>query len=724
MSFPIPFGRYQLLERINVGGMAEVFKAKAFGVDGFSSIVAIKRILPNMADDEEFIAMFRDEAKISVQLAHANIVHVYEFAQLEKQYYIAMEYVAGKDLRQLLDRLRRREGSLPLAAVAYITTQICHALDFAHNKTDPTGRPLNVIHRDVSPQNVLLSYEGAVKITDFGIVKADNRGSRTQAGVLKGKFGYMSPEQVRGMEIDRRSDLFAIGILLYEMVTGQRLFIGESDFSTLERVRNAEVTPPTQHVPSLDPELEVIMLRALARERDDRYQTASELGDALQSFVTDEVGLFGSKRLATLLGEEYIEEIARENKRMVEFMQLAPPNPPRTGSDSPAPQHAERRPSADANTWQAASSERTTIFASADALKAVPLPAPPVREAHKSGVSRLSAAMAPRTTEPPAPPKRRWRLALVLTALGVAIGATFGTYQLWGHVGQTGTLVVTSTPTTEVVLSIDGVRIGDRTPLTQTGVPVGKHTLLASSPGYQDKAYHFELEAGAPAKIPVELEPGRTAQAGPLLLDIASEPTSASVRLGGLPQGVTPLTLQSNDTAHPLVLEVGKPGFVTQSLTVTFAPGEARRTLNVRLLPVPPPAPLHASLLKVRSRPDHATVQLDGVAYGTTPANFPDLDADRTYVLDVTHDGYRPHRSTVRPNGRPGRAGRRRAADRAPCARAPARAAAGGGHLQRCGRQAEHHARGGPRLPGERGPHLPGGGTPGQPRQPGGALPH
>ncbi|MEL6543699.1 MAG: serine/threonine-protein kinase, partial [Myxococcota bacterium] len=326
MAAPITFGKYLLLDRINVGGMAEVFKAKTFGIEGFERIIAIKRILPNMADDEEFINMFVDEARIAVQLSHANIVQIYELGKFENQYYIAMEYVSGKDLRQLLDRYRKKGKVLPVPAAAYITARICEGLDYAHRKKDPAGRQLNVIHRDVSPQNILVSYEGAVKITDFGIAKAEDRASKTQAGVLKGKFGYMSPEQVRGLEIDHRSDIFAVGILLYEMVTGKRLFIGESDFSTLERVRKAEIIPPTEHNPDLSPEFEQVVLRTLARERDERYQWASELFDDLQQFLIEANTIYNAKRLSALLADDYQSDIDAEMQRMEEYMRLPPPS--------------------------------------------------------------------------------------------------------------------------------------------------------------------------------------------------------------------------------------------------------------------------------------------------------------------------------------------------------------------------------------------------------------
>src|SRR5579863_176277 len=275
MKKPIPFGKYLLLERINVGGMAEVFCAKAFGVEGFEGILAIKKILPTMVEDNEFIQMFIDEARISVLLNHANIVQIHELGQHDENYYIAMEYVSGKDLRSILERYRRRKEIMPTAQAVYIASRICDGLDYAHRKKDSRSADLNIVHRDVSPQNILISYEGDVKIIDFGIAKAANRAQKTQAGILKGKFGYMSPEQVRGLPIDRRSDVFAVGVILYEMLTGEKLFVGESDFSTLEKVRNAEVPLPRQFNPNIPAGLEKVVLKALAREQEDRYQWSS-----------------------------------------------------------------------------------------------------------------------------------------------------------------------------------------------------------------------------------------------------------------------------------------------------------------------------------------------------------------------------------------------------------------------------------------------------------------
>jgi serine/threonine protein kinase len=312
LNKPIPFGKYYLLERINVGGMAEVFKAKTVGVEGFERIVALKRILPSIAEDEEFITMFIDEAKIAVQLQHANIAQIFDLGKVDDSYFIALEYVNGRDLRGIFDDLRKRGQVMPMQQVCYLIMQLCEGLDYAHNKRDAQGRDLNLVHRDVSPQNVLIGYDGEVKLIDFGIAKAAGKASKTQAGILKGKFGYMSPEQVRGLPIDRRSDIFALGIVLYEMLTGERLFIGETDFSTLEKVRNVEIIPPSSFNAGIPEKLERIVLKALEKNVEDRYQNAIDLHDDLQLFMHS-VGQFSSRKdLSAWMKRTFAEEMPSE----------------------------------------------------------------------------------------------------------------------------------------------------------------------------------------------------------------------------------------------------------------------------------------------------------------------------------------------------------------------------------------------------------------------------
>src|SRR6201999_1122656 len=322
---PIPFGKYYLLERINVGGMAEVFKAKAFGVEGFERLLAVKRILPNIAEDEEFIAMFIDEAKIAVQLQHANIAQIFDLGKVDDSFFIALEHVHGKDLRSIFDRLRGKGDVMPIQQACYIIMQVCEGLDYAHNKRDAQGRELHLVHRDVSPQNVLISYEGEVKLIDFGIAKAAGKASKTQQGILKGKFGYMSPEQVRGLPLDRRSDIFSLGIVLYELLTGERLFIGESDFSTLEKVRNVEILPPSTYNRRIGDELERIVMKALAKDVEDRYQNAIDLHDELQAFVYTAGEFYSRKELAGWMKRVFVKEMEEESAKLEQYRHMPVP---------------------------------------------------------------------------------------------------------------------------------------------------------------------------------------------------------------------------------------------------------------------------------------------------------------------------------------------------------------------------------------------------------------
>ncbi|WP_338864267.1 serine/threonine protein kinase [Myxococcus stipitatus] len=323
---PIPFGKYLLLDRINIGGMAEVWRGKQFGASGFERLVAIKRILPNIAEDEEFISMFIDEAKISVQLSHANIAQIYELGQITSSYFISMEYIPGKDMRAIFDRCRKKGEPAPVPLVAFCISKMCEGLDYAHRKKDGMGRDMNIVHRDISPQNVLISFEGEVKVIDFGIAKAAGKATKTQAGILKGKFGYMSPEQIRGLPLDRRSDVFAIGVCLYEMLTGERLFVGDSDFSVLEKVRKAEVPPPSTYNRRIPEVLEKIVMRALAKDVDERYQYASELGDDLQRFLITSETIFGRKDLMQYMKSTFAEEVEREKQRLSDYADIRPPD--------------------------------------------------------------------------------------------------------------------------------------------------------------------------------------------------------------------------------------------------------------------------------------------------------------------------------------------------------------------------------------------------------------
>ena len=301
-TVPKAVGRYQIIDRLAVGGMAELFKATLTGDHGFEKLVAIKKILPHLATDKSFVEMFIDEARITAQLDHRHIVQVFELGTDADTPYIAMQYVDGLDVLALLRECARAQIRLPADFAALIARDVLDALDYAHNALDSSGRPLGIVHRDISPGNVLLSWRGDVKLTDFGIARAAERRHKTEAGTLKGKYGYMSPEQVSGAEVDPRSDLFAVGILLAEMVMARRLFTSTNDLDILLMVRDARLDRLHKYASEFPVELRVLTTRALQRRPEDRWQSAAQFRDALDEWIRRATRA-SSRSLATLLGQ-------------------------------------------------------------------------------------------------------------------------------------------------------------------------------------------------------------------------------------------------------------------------------------------------------------------------------------------------------------------------------------------------------------------------------------
>jgi serine/threonine protein kinase len=278
--------KFEILEMVAKGGMAEVYRAKTVGLQGFEKEVCVKKILPHLTEDESFVTMFINEAKLAATLSYANIVSVHDLCvSAGGEYFIVMEYVHGKDLSDVIRAAQLAGREVPPEMAVYICREVCKGLHYAHSKTDMSGAPLALIHRDISPHNVLVSFMGEIKITDFGIAKAATIMNKTAVGILKGKYGYMSPEQARGQPLDHRSDIFNTGIVLYELLVGERCFAGSSDFSTLNLMRNATVTPPTKINTNVPKELEAIVLKSLSADRGDRYKDALDMEAALGRFA-------------------------------------------------------------------------------------------------------------------------------------------------------------------------------------------------------------------------------------------------------------------------------------------------------------------------------------------------------------------------------------------------------------------------------------------------------
>ncbi len=310
---PVKFGRYMLAERIAIGGMAEIFLAKVSGAMGFEKAVVIKRILPQYIDDTDFLRMFITEAKLVCYLDHPNIIQVQELGEVKGQYYIAMEYVNGIDGRQLWRTLAKRKQRLPGVLSLYIVSEFLKGLDYAHRAMGPDGKLLGVVHRDVSPSNVLISYRGDVKIGDFGIALVEHE-NKTKGGVLKGKYGYMSPEQVHGTKVDHRSDIFSAGIVLAELLLGRRLFMGRNDFETLDNVMNARLDVLDRSEKALPPEVVKIVRKALTRDYNARYQSAREFHDDILELLYKQGERISNETLAAFIGQHVIPYLKRLTK--------------------------------------------------------------------------------------------------------------------------------------------------------------------------------------------------------------------------------------------------------------------------------------------------------------------------------------------------------------------------------------------------------------------------
>ena len=307
--------RYTITERLDHGGMAEVFRGVAESMEGFKKSVAIKRILPNLTKNDKFVAMFLDEARLSLFLQHANIVQVFDISKTpDNAYFLVMEFVDGCNLKGLIERQKQRGKRMEPAHAIHIVTECCKALNYAHTLEHPeTNEALGIVHRDVSPPNILLSKNGEIKLVDFGLAKASSQIEATDPGVVKGKFSYLSPEAASAQPVDHRADVFAVGIILWELLTTRRLFYGDTDYQTVELVRQARIPSIAALNPEIEPELEAVVRKALAKDPEDRYQNAADFGDALTQFLFSRRMKVSSRDIAILVKDAQVEMMRKRS---------------------------------------------------------------------------------------------------------------------------------------------------------------------------------------------------------------------------------------------------------------------------------------------------------------------------------------------------------------------------------------------------------------------------
>jgi serine/threonine-protein kinase len=638
-GMPMRFGKYTLLRRLAAGGMAELFLAIQKSVAGFEKLLVIKRILPSMNQDRAFIEMLLHEARVAATLSHPNIVQIFDVGQTDGQYFIAMEHVHGEDLRSIVRQMKKKDVyEFPLEHALAIVLGMCAGLAYAHDRRDLDGTPLDIVHRDISPQNVVVTFTGDVKIVDFGIAKsADPKmAEQTKSGKLKGKVPYMSPEQARGDHIDSRSDIFATGVMLFELTTGKRLFKGASEYETLKLICEREYPRPTDVRPDYPRDLEPIVMKALAKDTQERYQSAREMQADIEAFVRRHQIAVSSLALNQFMQMLFEEKLAAQKEALLQGKQLA------------------------------------DIIEMQAALTSAPDAGGDVDGSGQRVASTLSMPAAARTvTDVNAAPHKKSSLgglvAMVVGAavlLGVAVGgaAWMMTKQKADALAKAqataastaappaarGSVVVESSPPGASIW-INGDLRPEVTPATiaqlPTGVPLD---VKLTMDGFEQARQEVKLEDGKAATVKVELKKGSVVAE----VNVAPERAAATFVLDGKPIAGPKIENLSSGVSHKLV--VSAPGYVEQTVTFTGNPLETKH-LEVTLEKAPEPRHVaaggHASgggsapqaagsgKLNVGASGGWCNVTVDGAGRGATPVAGIELSAGSHRVTCTTADG-------------------------------------------------------------------------------------
>lgn len=629
-GMPMRFGKYTLIRKLATGGMAELFLAIQKSVAGFEKLIVIKRILPPLNHDRAFVDMLLHEARVAATLSHPNIVQIFDVGQAEGQFFIAMEHVHGEDLRSIVRQMKKR-GLLefPVEHAIAIVLGMCAGLAYAHDRRDLDGTPLNIVHRDISPQNVVVTFTGDVKIVDFGIAKSDARsGEATKSGKLKGKVPYMSPEQARGETVDARSDIFSTGVMLFELTTGKRLFKGASEYETLKLICERDYPRPSDVRPDYPRELEAIVMKALAKDRDQRYQTAREMQAALEGYVRRSQIAVSNIALHQFMQSLFEEKLAAQKEALLQGKQLA---------DIIEMQHAVT-----------ASAELAAVDASGMRLLV-------------SATQSMPAAS--RTVTELAIPsrflrrKRRLRLVSGL-ALAAVLGGGVAVFALRasGPRPDSAPAVAAATRASVAIESdppgasiwVNGDLRPETTPAT-IALPAGAAIdVRLTKEGFEHGKQQVTLRAGETGRVHLALQKGK------LVLDVKVAPPAASpaFSLDGKPVVGPRIDGVASGVAHTLV--VSAPGYLDQTVTVSGGPLETK-VVDVALEKAPVQAkPAHAvqpvaataaataaspGKLHVGASNGWCNVAVDGTPRGATPVAGIELPAGVHKVTCTTADG-------------------------------------------------------------------------------------
>lgn len=646
---PKPFGKYFLIEKLATGGMAEIYKAKTFGVDGFEKILAIKRILPHCAVDKEFINMLVDEAKLSVLLSHTNIVQVYDLGKVGEDYFISMEFINGINLREVMNRAKEVGEKFTEDVVVYILSETCKGLDYAHSKKDNEGKPLNIVHRDISPQNILLSFEGEVKIVDFGIAKAAMNISHTMAGILKGKISYMSPEQALGKPIDRKTDIFSTGLILYEMLTGEKLFTGETQFEVLKKIRTTRLNE-NSFPDTIPAQLRKILAKALSYSVKDRYDNAGDMQIDLTRYLYSTYIDFTPRKLSGLMRKVFAqeietkiapkkEEVAIDSKtRSIMIDAVAQENLVHRNNDEVTGGIVDKQPTQTfiESFISGQDEELPEVTRSGQNLEPTPTPKP-AGGAGSAPATPGKAAPVPKSgSKSPKEGKSKKWLAFPIAAL-LLIGSVTGIYFKTDWFKKPppppevlGVLQINSTPDGAQVFLNDS-ETNLVTPATIKTLKVGEpQKVTLKKPKFKDWSKTVTLVDPSPVSLTPTLEVIPVGS-----IKVASTPPGAKIFIDGKDSGkISPATLEDLPLSqtYSLKLELDKHRPIEERVTVySIEPMEFNKKLEEILY-----API-----KVGSNPAGARIYLNSNDTGlSTPATLPDQEVGKRYTIRLARQGY------------------------------------------------------------------------------------
>ncbi|PIR18201.1 MAG: hypothetical protein COV46_00880 [Deltaproteobacteria bacterium CG11_big_fil_rev_8_21_14_0_20_49_13] len=619
---PKQFGKYYLLEKLAVGGMAEIYKAKTFGVDGFEKLLVMKRILPHCSADKDFITMLVDEAKLSVTLSHANVVQVYDLGKVGDDYFISMEYISGVNLRDIIYRCREKNIRIPEELSTYILSEVCKGLDYAHRKTDASGNPLNIVHRDVSPQNILISYEGEVKIVDFGIAKAAMNISHTMAGILKGKIAYMSPEQALGKSIDYHADIFSTGIVLYEALTGEKLFTGESQFEVLKKIRTTKMD--LTKLPGTMPDgLKNVLARSLAYLPKDRYASAGDMQIDLTRYLYTSHVDFTPQKLAAFIKELFFDEISKQRERGALEQVLEAQTSSINVSEEALQENLVHREDT-SPTIQASEHTSASSYQGREATE-------------KTSSSKKSLFQ---------------RLAATATVLTLLVGVGFAYFkfihpQLTGktditrhgiETGHTGTANVFSNPSGAKIF-LDGKDTDLTTPSILENLTIGKIYKIKLA---KEKFDDFEKDVAINSAEPVMMETELRTESG--TLEVKSDPDGAMIYVNGLPTNQsTPAILKDLQLNSDLKITLVKPEYKDLDQSVKLSNSKPQ-TLIAKLIK----ATTEMGSVMITSTPPGAQVFYNGRDTGmVTPSTISNIPVGEKSNIRLAKSGFENFTQTV-----------------------------------------------------------------------------